>query len=60
MALRAHCTEIDFALSLGTFKSTKSEKGGPGPISNPSIATSVMRVGSDTFGDPIFQKCLQN
>ena len=23
----------------GTFKSTKSEKGGPGPIPNPSIAT---------------------
>ena len=25
-----------------------------------SVLTSVMRVGSDTFGDPIFQKGLQN
>ena len=25
-----------------------------------SLLTSVMRVGSDTFGDPIFQKGLQN
>ena len=25
-----------------------------------SLHTSVMRVGSDTFGDPIFQKGLQN
>ena len=24
------------------------------------ISDSVMRVGSDTFGDPIFQKSLQN
>ena len=30
----AHCTEIDFALSL-----SKSVRGSPGPIMNPSIGT---------------------
>ena len=27
---------------------------------NAMVQNSVMRVGSDTFGDPIFQKGLQN
>ena len=27
---------------------------------SPYLYSSVMRVGSDTFGDPIFQKGLQN
>ena len=29
-------------------------------ILKPTLQISVMRVGSDTFGDPIFQKGLQN
>ena len=44
----------------GTFKSTKSEKGGPGPIPNPSIATQGHAWVSDGwYGAGIFEKKIE-
>ena len=56
--------------SVNNFLSTKKQMAGKGILQEsqsnwksrliPIAAISVMRVGSETFGDPIFQKGLQN
>ena len=45
-------------LVLSTFRQCRSAI--PKRSAKPIASISVMRVGSDTFGDPIFQKGLQN